>query len=102
VQTVPSTPPLQFELPEGGGAQVPIRPPSARSHIPVQHSPSWAQASPVWTQNEGFAQYPWSQKVEQQSVDAPHALPSVRHNGLSGVQVPEHFPLQQTPSAAHG
>jgi hypothetical protein len=61
LQTVPSTPPPQFVLPVGAAPQTPSKPPPLITQLSVQHSPSWAQASPVWTQNDEPAQNPWLQ-----------------------------------------
>lgn len=57
--------------------------------IPVQHSVSAPQASPVWAQNEGFAaQLPFWQRCEQHCVLSLQLLPAVLHAEFNGAQTP--------------
>jgi hypothetical protein len=62
-------------------------------HAPPQQSELFAHTSPFWVQNEGGLHTPFTQKLEQHVSVGPHALPSVKHAGLSGV----HVPLLQAP-----
>ena len=47
-----------------------------------------AQTSPVWAQNDPFAQKPLLQSLEQQSPCAVHALPVVRQAVFKGAHMP--------------
>ena len=78
--------------------------PDALLHKPPQHSALFAQASPVCVQNEPpVAHVPLLQSFEQHCAGPLHALPVVRHSGLSGVQVPvaPHVPLQHCAELVH-
>jgi hypothetical protein len=76
--------------------------PCAFEQRPLQHSKSVAHTSVVCEQNEPLpVQSPFWQTFEQQSPWFAHVLPTVRHDGLSGVHVPApaspappHVPLQ--------
>jgi len=46
-QTVPSTPPLQYVAPDGGGEHLPSVEPGATSQMPPQQSTGFEQMSPV-------------------------------------------------------
>jgi hypothetical protein len=52
--------------------------------MPVQQSPSFPHASPGCVQYEDGWQTPFVQSFEQQSSHAPHLLPSVLQELLSG------------------
>src|SRR5581483_3093737 len=95
------------------GAQVPTAWPETSLQMPVQHSLSCAQMSPIWVQNEtcdGAAHWPTiaaslatspMQLPLQHSFDAVHALPAVLHMVLIGVQVPLQIVLQHWPADVH-
>lgn len=51
LQTVPSTPSLQYVAPTTGVLQIPT-PPLAAEQLPLQQSPSRLHTSPVCAQNE--------------------------------------------------
>jgi hypothetical protein len=103
-QSCPSTRP-QLAGPLGAeAAHVPIVWPLGMVHVPVQQSPSAAQASSGCTQNEDAWHVPPEQRPEQQAALEEQALPMVEHVVLSGVQVPfaPHVWLQHWPLAVHG
>jgi hypothetical protein len=85
------------------GLQRPSDAPDAFPQMPVQHSVSTPQTSPVCEQNEGLAeQFPFEHRCEQQSVFALQVFPAVLHDVLSGVHTPApaslalHVPLQHS------
>ncbi len=77
---------------------------------PPQHSAFVLQTSPVCVQNDTWPEHrPLVQRLAQQSPFTWHALPAVRHDGLSGVQVDPpspppapHAPPQQLAFDVHG
>jgi hypothetical protein len=109
-QTVPFG--EQFGVPPAGARlQVPRTAPGALPQTPPQHSKSCEQASPIWKQNDGApSQIPFVHAFEQQSPFAPHGLPEVLQESLSGTHfpsapqvAPQHWPstVQSSPSAVH-
>jgi hypothetical protein len=102
--SVPSTPPLQYVAPDGGGPHLPTVAPAAMSQMPPQQSIELEHTSPVWMHQPGVrAHVPLLQKPEQQSPLAPHGLPAVLQNVLIGWQAPfVQVPLQHAPFALHG
>ncbi len=84
--------------------------PVAFEQMPLQHSKSVAHTSVVCVQKEPPpVQSPFWQTFEQQSPWFVHALPDVRHEGLSGVHVPApaapapaQAPLQHCAELVHG
>ncbi len=80
-----------------GCPQRPTVAPACLLQEPPQHSASAAHTSPFCVQYEPLAQRPPRQSFEQQSFPVVHALPLVRHDGLSGAQTPSppvQLPLQ--------
>ena len=90
--TTPSTA-LHWAPVWGGCPQTPNVLPCAMVQMPPQQSVACWQASPACPQYEGCAQMPFSQKVDQHSAPAVHALPSDLQTGLSAA----HFPLVHLP-----
>ena len=92
-------------VPPGGFGcpQTPTVAPCALVQKPPQHSKSVAQTSPFCVQNEPPEQAPLRQSFEQHSLPVEHALPLVRHTGLSGTHVPPapQFPLQHCAALVH-
>ena len=85
--------------------QRPMVAPACFVQIPPQHSALAAQTSPFCVQYEPLAQRPPLQSLEQQSEPVVQALPLVRHDGLSGAQVPSpprQLPLQHCAELVHG
>src|SRR5690606_26414224 len=83
--------------------QVPRAAPPATTQLPPQQSLLSAQASFCCRQNDTLpSQVPLVHDLEQHWVPVVHALPEVRHVGLSGAQVPPvHCWLQHCWSLVH-
>ena len=104
----PQSTPAGRQLPAPGALgtlQVPSTAPVALVQTPPQHSVFVEHTSPVWVQNDGWAeQIPALQNLEQQSELPAQGLPAVLHVPLSGLQKPvvaSQVPLQQSDEATH-
>ena len=78
--------------------------PCALVQSPPQHSAFAEHASPFCAQNEPVEQTPWLHSFEQHSPLVEHALPKVRHAGLSGAHAPLalQVPLQHCAAFVQG